>query len=553
MIGVSIPESQHDIAREFFQLCKTPWQFWKADQEYQVVICNGNADVGAKTKLVIAYGGHCTQSEFPSIGHEPHPASKSFISYRRCQMPIYGECSSFAGSSADLAFNEANGEPSIRATRVQGRTTVEIGYDLFAEVRHLLELGQPDDCAACPTIELHISLLREIITRAGLPFVEIPPSPEGYSFCACLTHDVDHPVLRNHFFDPTMLGFIYRATLGAAGAYCLGRISLKRLWRNWNAAGRLPFIYAKLADDIWHDFGRYREIEGNKPSTFFVIPLRGVPGRKKTGHAPRKRGCKYTLSEIKAVLERITAGGSEVAVHGIDAWLDSKSGLLEKAELAQINGANSLGVRMHWLYFDEPSPSRLEAAGFRYDSSLGYNNTVGYRSGTTQVFRPLRTQHLLEIPLHVMDTALFYPDYLNLSEKEAHRIVTALISNASRFGGVFTVNWHDRSIAPERLWDVFYRELLEELDVARAWFATAAQVANWFQMRRSATFSKVEYGNSEVTVRAHLSVIDSTLPRPKIRIYKPSKIDASQPFGAAGELEFTDSPLISAIDSTINL
>jgi len=551
MIGVSVPESQHDIAREFFQLCKTPWQFWKADQEYQIVICTGDAVVSAKTQLLIAYGGHSEHSS--TEGKKSSLASRSYISYRDCRIPIYGECSSFEGSSADVAFKEANGESSVRATRIEGKTTVEIGYNLFAEVGHLLGPGQPDDCATCPTIELHISLLREIITRAGFPFVEIPPSPEGFSFSVCLTHDVDHPVLRNHFFDLTMAGFLYRATLGAARAYLRRRISLKRLWRNWEAAGRLPFIYAKLSDDFWHDFERYREIEGKKPSTFFVIPQRGVPGRQKTGSAPRKRGCKYSLSEIKAALERITAGGSEVAVHGIDAWLDTESGLLEQAELAKIRGANYRGIRMHWLYFDEQSPSKLDAAGFCYDSSLGYNNTVGYRSGTTQVFQPLRTQKLLEIPLHVMDTALFYPDYLNLSEKDAHTVVTTLIRNASRFGGVLTVNWHDRSIAPERLWDEFYRELLEELHAAGAWFATAAQVAGWFQMRRSATFEKVEYGSNEVTVRVRLSVIDSTLPHPKIRIYKPCKIDASQPFAAAGELEFTDSPLTSAIDSTINL
>ncbi len=49
---------------------------------------------------------------------------------------------------------------------------------------------------------------------------------------------------------------------------------------------------------------------------------------------------------------------------------------------------------------DSATPSILDEAGFSYDSSAGYNETVGYRNGTTQVFRPLGTKTLLELPLH---------------------------------------------------------------------------------------------------------------------------------------------------------
>ena len=319
------------------------------------------------------------------------------------------------------------------------------------------------------------------------------------------------------------------------------------------AVAKLPFVYAGLAKDFWREFERYLEIEEGRPSTFFVIPRRGLPGRTRAGSAPLKRACKYSLSELKSILERITAADGEVAVHGIDSWLDASSGSIEQTEVAKIKGANRGGIRMHWLYFDEHSPAELEAAGFSYDSSVGYNQTVGYRTGTTQVFRPPGAQTLLEVPLHVMDTALFYPDYMNLSEKDAHHLVTNLIGNASHFGGVLTLNWHDRSIAPERLWDEFYRELLSELEATHAWFATAARVVAWFQMRRSATFENVEYANNTVTVRTRLSVIDSTLPQLKIRVHKPHKIDEAQPLASTGELGFAEAPLSNAIDSTITL
>ena len=146
------------------------------------------------------------------------------------------------------------------------------------------------------------------------------------------------------------------------------------------------------------------------------------------------------------------------------------------------------GVRMHWLYFGEQSHAELEKAGFAYDSTVGYNNAVGYRAGTTQVFKPLTVTKLLELPMHVMDTALFYPSYLNLSPKQAEEKIRPLIADAVHFGGALTVNWHDRSLAPERLWDGTYRWLLAEFKTQGAWFATAAQAVAWFQKRRAATF-----------------------------------------------------------------
>ena len=68
-------------------------------------------------------------------------------------------------------------------------------------------------CFQHPTLDLHIAVLRDLIVASGAPLVEIPPVPEGYRFIACLTHDVDHPSIRQHRFDHTMFGFLYRAVV----------------------------------------------------------------------------------------------------------------------------------------------------------------------------------------------------------------------------------------------------------------------------------------------------------------------------------------------------
>jgi hypothetical protein len=152
---------------------------------------------------------------------------------------------------------------------------------------------------------------------------------------------------------------------------------------------------------------------------------------------------------------------------------------------------------MHWLYFDAMSARALESGGFEYDSTFGYNQTVGFRAGTVQAFVPPGTSRLVELPLHVMDTALFYPSYLNLSDAKAFALVRSLIQFAAKNSGVLTFNWHDRSIFPERLWGDVYQEIIAELKRHGAWFPIAGDAVRWFRMRRDATLD-VETSNQGV-------------------------------------------------------
>jgi hypothetical protein len=392
----------------------------------------------------------------------------------------------------------------------------------------LLTAGQPPANAGTPTLELHIALLRELITRSGMPLVEIPPVPDGYSFIACLTHDLDHPLLRNHCCDRTMFGFLYRATVGALADTCRGRKPVRALCQTWMAAARLPFVYLGMAKDPWREFDHYLEIESGLGATYFVIPQKCYAGRQTQGKAPAKRAARYAISEIRPQLEKVTAQGGEVGLHGIDAWLDSARGSEEREKLIMALGAAGGGVRMHWLFFNESSPATLERAGFSYDSTVGYNQTVGFRPGTAQAYKPLGAERLMELPLHVMDTALFYPGHLNLSQADAQKAVWSLLDDAARFGGALTFNWHDRSIAPERLWTDFYLKLLEELKRRGAWFPTAAQAVSWFRKRRLAAFGLMK--EQDGVLRLSVASEDGLeLPGLRVRVHRPRAQSLGEP------------------------
>jgi hypothetical protein len=432
---------------------------------------------------------------------------------------------------------------------------VRIGYDLFQEVSYLLMTGQPAMNAASPAVELHARLFRDLITRAGVPLLEVPPVPAGYAFAACLTHDVDHPLLRNHRFDHTVFGFLHRATLGSLVNFCRGRLSFSRMWSNWLAAARLPFVQLGLFPDMWRGFDRYLTIEAGRPSTFFVIPEKNNPGRTRDGYGPRMRACRYELKEIAPILTGIVSNGCGVALHGLNAWLESSDGIREKALLAQHLGSMPIenGVRMHWLCLDKNSPAALEAAGFAYDSSVGYNETVGFRAGTTQVYRPIGTKALLELPLHIMDTALLFPSFLNLSEPEAYRLTVEIMEDFTRFGGVFTLNWHDRSIAAERQWGQLYISLMEELQARGAWFATATQAIAWFKMRRSVMVESSTLQSSEVRILGQITSPERNLPGLTIRIHKPHVLTDANQLSSGENPGFVDLNLKDRIDTIIKL
>jgi hypothetical protein len=539
MIGVAALADERDIVSEFFELFKTPWEFYRSGIRYDVVLCT-SADAGCTaSRLLVVLGGTPTHFDVEGRRATGSRPPGFIVSDEGKRVPIYQQMATFPGCTNSVLTDEATGEPVAVFEQSGEVTTLRVGYNLFAEARFLLTVGQPIGNAGIATLEMHIELLRDWITLSGIASVEIPPVPVGYTFIACLTHDIDHPAIRNHRFDHTVLGFLYRSTVGTLLSVYRGKKPIKSLWRNWAAACMLPLVHLGIAKDFWSGFDRYLEIESGLGSTFFVIPRRNYAGRTADGLAPALRASKYDLSQLLPQLKGIVAAGREVGVHGVDAWLDAGEGRKERARLSEALGMNEIGVRMHWLFFDKNSPEALDQAGFTYDSTVGYRETAGYRAGTTQAYQPPGVTNLLELPLHVMDTALFYPSYLNLHDKEACRLVWRLIDDVEHFGGALTINWHDRSIAPERLWGDFYRELVHELKRRGAWFPNSAQAAAWFRNRRAARLESIRLENGVIKVRGKTGEVD-TLPGLKIRVFKPRARCLSESVATRKPAEFVE-------------
>lgn len=520
VIGVIPKIDQVPVVEEFFELFKTPWEFYEPGRRYEVVVATADDIPEVDTRLLLLYGSQpkSTDARHGIILRSQNEGGS--LDYQGIALPIYGELSIFEEKSGSIPCLAATrGKAGLRVVSAGDTTIVRLGFDLFQEVKLLLSAGQPVEHAHIPTLDIHIGMLRKWILNEGIPLLEIPPAPAGHSFAVCLTHDIDFVGIRNHMFDHTMWGFLYRSSVGAIRNLFRRRISIGRLFEIWRAAASLPLVYLGWVPDFWSPFEWYLRVEKDLPATYFLIPFKRQSGEHVQGLHAARRATAYDVDDLNHWTATLRREGCELGVHGIDAWHSVEKGRAELSRIAEITGESAIGIRMHWLLHNSNSALVLEESGYAYDSTAGYNETIGHRSGTTQVFRPLGAKTLLELPLHIQDGALFYPQRLDLSEPEAEKRCKGLIENVGQFGGVLTVLWHDRSHGPERFWGDFYFSLVQVLKSSDAWFATASQVVSWFRKRRNVRFER--FGIADGVRAFPCEEGQETLPPLCLRVYQP--------------------------------
>lgn len=551
MIGVICADGEKRAVREFFELFKTPWMFWDSGACCDVLVVTraGVLPESFTGRLVVAFGATEMRDD-ASLGIAPRSRTDdAVLEAGDLQLPLYTGALTLAAGATILGRQAGSGASLIVKCVTRSSPVIRCGYDLFSEVEFLLSAGQPQHHAGTPTLDLHIALLRQWIVEAGISLWEIPPVPPGHEFLACLTHDVDFLGIKRHRLDRTLAGFLLRASLGSLSGFIRGRRSLRYLLRNWAALLSLPLVYAGVLPDFWLPFDRYIKTDGEFRSTFFIIPFADRPGRGLAGPSDPRRSVRYAAREIRPWLPKLRSLGFEVAVHGIDAWSDRAASADELREVAELTGQAGLGVRMHWLYLDAGSFTTLEHAGFRYDATVGYNDAVGFRAGTTQVFRPLSVESLLELPLHIQDTALFFPGRMNCAEPEALGLCEQILDWTQRLGGVSTLSWHERSLVPERQWDGAYRWLLAQLRRRGAYVAPARDVVSWFSTRRSADLEGAGIDADHLRALAEPGPGAAASPALMLRIHasRPDRDDA----GASGCVDIpVDADSLTALLAT---
>ena len=155
MIGVVAEAAEQDAVREFFELFKTPWESYRRGRQYEVVLCAGDASC-ADTGLLLRYAGSRTRFDSDNgVQTGCQHSGTRILRHRGYRIPIYGATITFPGKENGLLRDEDSKHSAAYVDGSAGGTVIRIGYDLFREIRALLETGQPIANASSPTLELH--------------------------------------------------------------------------------------------------------------------------------------------------------------------------------------------------------------------------------------------------------------------------------------------------------------------------------------------------------------------------------------------------------------
>ncbi|MCF7824325.1 MAG: polysaccharide deacetylase family protein [Candidatus Marinimicrobia bacterium] len=307
-----------------------------------------------------------------------------------------------------------------------------------------------------------------------------PAWPGGKEFAVCLTHDVDAVSIRDAVQNFKSIGNM----LGNLRAFPFSFVARKIPARTIHSI--MGWIRGK--DDLCQ-FEKWMEFEDSlgARSTFFF-----APGKVGKAHIT---DCIYTLDQkvhfqgksqvIADMLRIMSKGGWEIGLH--PSWR-SHDDILEltdqKAQLEIALGHPVASVRQHYLKYDvKKTHVAQDKAGFKYDSTMGYNNYVGFRRGTSYPFQLTdggsgKRLDLLEIPLSIQDGALIFPKKgMQLDVNSALDYIKSITKEVQGTGGVLNLLWHPNRYQEMAFWQLYQLTLnyLRELD---PWFTTVKEIGD---------------------------------------------------------------------------
>lgn len=324
-----------------------------------------------------------------------------------------------------------------------------------------------------------------------------PVWPDGKCFAVCLTHDVDAVSL-----------YSLKQSLRSRKAQLLNDSSAFQKVKSLMGVG-IDLVRAGMRSeqkDPLHCYERWLEVEKEfgAHSTFFFWPgLRAVTKRHHTD-------CAYELYDpvvfdnqkcnVAEMIWEIDRQGWEVGLH--PSWYsfnDVDELKRQKETLEKVLGHEIVSVRQHYLHCDIRVTPRVHAeAGFKYDSTLGFSDNIGFRFGTCYPWKiyDLKAEKglpIMEIPLIVQDGALLHPNKgMRLDEDSAFRYVVRMSKAVERVGGVLTLLWHHDWIIKPDWWNLYLRTL-KYLKKKNPWFGSVREVGEWWEKRTNNFCFKENY------------------------------------------------------------
>ena len=271
-----------------------------------------------------------------------------------------------------------------------------------------------------PIVNEYVEILYHILKSFGLDQIR-----KVRKYTTLATHDVDRPFLWN-----STLGKI--RSIGASLLIRRNKEEIKLRAQNI-VTGTDPFDTFDLLMDM-------SESIGEKAHFFFMA------GGETEFDNFYQLGEQAVIDLIKRIKERNHC----IGIHpSYNTYNNTEMLSSEIDALKMATGMEVTASRQHYLRFDTSSTwNNLEDADVRWDSTMGYPDEAGFRSGVCYTY-PLydiynrKQLNLLEKPLIVMDATLLR--YEKLQIEQALSRVENLQKEVHRYQGEFVFLWHNSS------------------------------------------------------------------------------------------------------------
>jgi len=181
---------------------------------------------------------------------------------------------------------------------------------------------------------------------------------------------------------------------------------------------------------------------------------------------------RYKLSEhrIVAMIKYLDVNKWEIGLHGsYNSYKDKNLLRKEKNLLENILGHNVIGIRQHYLNLNSDTWAIQKSLGFKYDSTFGFNNKIGFKENKFTPFTPFDDDFIV-FPLIVMDSCF-------VATKTKWEEYLKLVDIAEEKGSILVINWHQRDFNEKEFPEhsKYYRLIIEEGIKRNAAFRTLSE------------------------------------------------------------------------------
>lgn len=348
--------------------------------------------------------------------------------------------------------------------------------DIHGRFNHCYSILSKLNTLERPLLNYIIEFVRRafdrILSHCGLVMPYVERWPGSAPFAISITLDIDH--IRKI---PLPLSILNPLS-------SLKRLRLKDVWKHSRDAVRAISSFNKVCMDV----DRVMESIGGEATIF-------VGGKRRHPLDPEVDAFD---ERAKYLIRAFRDGCVELALHGSYASMLSGEDLSEeRAHLEDALGRAVDGVRMHYLRVVLPQTiEKMDEEGFIYDSSIGYSDATGFRSGLALPYKPLYGGNIIELPPSIMDTTLFFK--MNIGYDDALSKAVSILDEVEGVSGYISSISHYKYMVFDE-YELIRRFIVcirEEIERRGGLIMNCRGVCRWWLARSSSRFKVFASGNA---------------------------------------------------------